>query len=99
MADIRERPIRAQRGEAGPQREEPRRAGLFNRWGPAPGLRSAGSGNAPRMITLGVILLILGLIFNVGLLWTLGVILAVVGVIAVLLGSMERGIGGRRHYW
>ena len=51
------------------------------------------------MITLGVILLILGLIFDVGLLWTLGVILAIVGVVAMLLGSMERGIGGRRHYW
>lgn len=51
------------------------------------------------MITLGVILLILGLIFDIGLLWTLGVILAIIGVILFVLGSMDRAVGGRRHYW
>lgn len=51
------------------------------------------------MITLGVILLILGLIFDVGLLWALGVILAVIGIVLFVAGSMDRAIGGRRHYW
>jgi hypothetical protein len=51
------------------------------------------------VITLGVILLILGLIFNLGILWTLGVILIVVGVILFILGAMGRAVGGRSHYW
>ncbi|MBW3562884.1 MAG: hypothetical protein KY437_10355 [Actinobacteria bacterium] len=51
------------------------------------------------MITLGVILLILGLLLDIGILWTIGVILLVVGAILWILGSMGRAIGGRRHYW
>lgn len=51
------------------------------------------------MITLGVILLILGVLLDIGILWTIGVILLVVGAILWILGSMGRAIGGRRHYW
>ena len=51
------------------------------------------------MILLGVILLILGLIFGVGILWTIGIILIVVGAILWLLGTMDRAVLGRRHYW
>lgn len=51
------------------------------------------------MITLGVILLIIGLIAKVGILWTIGVILLVVGVILALLGMMGRAVGGRRHFY
>lgn len=51
------------------------------------------------MIILGVILLILGLIFGVGILWTIGIILIVVGAILYLLGATGRAIGGRRHYY
>jgi hypothetical protein len=51
------------------------------------------------MIILGVILLILGLIFNVGILWTIGIILLVIGAILWILGSMGRAIGPRSHYW
>jgi hypothetical protein len=51
------------------------------------------------VILLGVILLILGLIFGVGILWTIGIILIVVGAILWLLGSMDRAVLGRRHYW
>jgi hypothetical protein len=51
------------------------------------------------MITLGVILLIIGLIAKVGILWTIGVILLVVGVILALLGMMGRAVGGRAHYY
>ncbi len=51
------------------------------------------------MITLGVILLIVGLIAKVAILWTIGVILVVVGLILVVLGTMGRAVGGRRHYF
>ncbi|MEX1142459.1 MAG: DUF6131 family protein [Thermoleophilaceae bacterium] len=51
------------------------------------------------MIALGLILLILGLIFDVGILWTIGIILLVVGLILALLGTLGTAIGGRRHYY
>jgi hypothetical protein len=51
------------------------------------------------VITLGVILLILGLVLNIGILSTLGVILLVVGAVLFLLGSAGRAVGGRRHYY
>jgi hypothetical protein len=51
------------------------------------------------MIILGLILLILGLIFSIYILWIIGIVLIVVGAILWLLGSMDRAIGGRRHYW
>jgi Family of unknown function (DUF6131) len=51
------------------------------------------------MITLGLILLILGLIFKIGILYTIGIILLVVGLILAVLGTMGRAVGGRRHYY
>ena len=51
------------------------------------------------MITLGLILLIIGFIAKVAILWTIGIILLVVGLIFVVLGSMGRAVGGRRHYY
>jgi hypothetical protein len=51
------------------------------------------------MIILGIILLILGIILDVGLLWTLGIILVVIGVILFILGSAGRSLGGRRHWY
>ncbi|MDQ2897981.1 MAG: DUF6131 family protein [Actinomycetota bacterium] len=51
------------------------------------------------MITLGIILLIVGFIAKVAILWTLGIILLVVGAVLVLMGSMGRAVGGRRHYY
>lgn len=51
------------------------------------------------MIILGLILLVLGFLLGVGILWTIGIVLIVVGLVLWLLGSMERGIGGRRHYF
>jgi hypothetical protein len=51
------------------------------------------------MIILGVILLILGALLNVSILWILGVILALVGAVLWILGSMDRAVGPRRHYW
>lgn len=51
------------------------------------------------MIVLGLICLILGLVLWIGILWTIGLILLVVGLILALLGTMDRSVGGRRHYW
>lgn len=51
------------------------------------------------MITLGVILLLIGVIAGIPILTTLGTILAVVGVVLFLLGATGRAVGGRAHYW
>lgn len=51
------------------------------------------------MIVLGVILLILGLVLEVGILSTLGIILIIIGVIFWILGTMDRAVLGRRYWW
>jgi len=51
------------------------------------------------VITLGVLLLILGFLFDIGILWSLGILLLVIGVILFILGAMGRAVGGRPHYW
>lgn len=51
------------------------------------------------MIVLGIILLLIGLLADIGILVTLGVILAVVGAILVLLGTTGRAVGGRNHWY
>ncbi|MFZ0089503.1 MAG: DUF6131 family protein [Solirubrobacteraceae bacterium] len=51
------------------------------------------------MIVLGVILLIIGFIAKIAILWTIGIVLVVVGLILLVLGSMGRAVGGRRHYY
>jgi hypothetical protein len=51
------------------------------------------------MIVLGLILLIIGFIANIPILWTIGIILVLVGLVLIVLGSMGRAVGGRRHYY
>lgn len=51
------------------------------------------------MITLGIILLIIGLILPMQVLVTIGGILIVVGLVLAILGGTGRTIGGRKHYW
>ena len=51
------------------------------------------------MIVLGLILLLVGLLADIGILVTLGIILAVVGAILVLLGTTGRAVGGRNHWY
>lgn len=51
------------------------------------------------MIILGVILLILGALFDIGLLYTIGAILAVIGVVLWALGAFGRQVGPRAHYY
>ncbi|HSO97810.1 MAG TPA: DUF6131 family protein [Solirubrobacteraceae bacterium] len=52
------------------------------------------------MITLGIILLIIGLVVkSLHVLLVIGVVLLVVGLILAALGTMGRAVGGRRHYY
>ena len=51
------------------------------------------------MIILGLVLLLLGFLLHVNILWTIGIIILVVGAVLMLMGSMGRAVGGRRHYW
>ncbi len=51
------------------------------------------------MITLGVILIILGVLLKIGILYTIGIVLLVVGVILAILGMLDRAVLGRRHYY
>jgi hypothetical protein len=51
------------------------------------------------MIILGIVLLIVGFVAKVAIVWTIGIVLLVVGLVLVLLGSMGRAVGGRRHYY
>lgn len=51
------------------------------------------------MIVLGLVLLIIGFIAKVAILWTIGIVLVVVGLALIVLGSMGRAVGGRRHYY
>jgi len=51
------------------------------------------------MIVLGLILLLLGLVLGIGILWTIGIVLILVGAVLWVLGSMDRAVAGRRHYW
>jgi len=51
------------------------------------------------VIVLGVVLLILGLVLDVGILWTIGLILVGVGIVLAILGMLDRAVGPRRHYY
>ena len=51
------------------------------------------------MIIFGLVLFVIGLLAHIAILETLGLVIAVVGLALLLLGSMGRAVGGRRHYW
>jgi hypothetical protein len=48
---------------------------------------------------LGVVLVILGALLDIGILLTIGVILLVVGVVFWILGALDRPVFGRRYYY
>ena len=52
-----------------------------------------------RMIILGLILLVLGLLLGVPILWVIGLVLVAIGAILWIAGSAGHEVGGRRHYW
>jgi hypothetical protein len=51
------------------------------------------------VIGLGIILLILGYVLKVAVLQTIGIVLLVIGAVLWVLGSVGRGVGGRRHWY
>lgn len=51
------------------------------------------------MFVLGLVVLVVGAILDIGILWTIGIILMVVGAVLFLLGAVGRQIGPRRYYW
>lgn len=51
------------------------------------------------MITIGIVLLLVGVLFNIPIAWSGGVLFLVIGVVLALLGMAGREIGGRRHYY
>ena len=56
-------------------------------------------GHPFRMIILGLVLLLLGVLLSIPILYTLGVILLVVGLVLMLVGRSGTAFAGRRHYW
>jgi hypothetical protein len=54
--------------------------------------------NLADVITLGIILLIVGLLIHSAILWVIGIFLLIIGVILALLGALGRAVFGRRHY-
>jgi len=51
------------------------------------------------VIGLGVLLLILGLVFDIYVLWAIGIVLLVVGAVFWLLGTVGRPVAGRRYWY
>lgn len=51
------------------------------------------------MIILGIVLLVIGWLLGIPIVTTLGVVSLVVGVVLLILGSVGRAVGGRRHYY
>lgn len=51
------------------------------------------------MIILGIILLIVGFLLSVHIIWIIGIVLLIIGAVLWILGSMDRAVGGRRHYY
>jgi hypothetical protein len=62
-------------------------------------VKSAICGENNSMILLGLLLLVLGLVLGIGILYTIGIVLIIIGAVLWVLGSMDRAVGGRRHYW
>lgn len=62
-------------------------------------IADAAPGYCGGMILLGIVLLVLGLLFHVGILWTLGIIALVIGLILLVAGGVGHAVGGRKHWW
>jgi hypothetical protein len=56
-------------------------------------------GHPVRMIILGLILLLIGVLLSIPILYTLGVILLIVGLVLMVVGRSGTAFAGRRHYW
>lgn len=63
------------------------------------GFDAVGTRYSNHMILLGIILVIIGALADIGILYALGGILLVVGIVLWILGATGRAVGGRSHYW
>ena len=63
------------------------------------GRKAGGPTNGETMIVLGIVLIILGALLDIGILYTIGLILLVVGVVLWILGAIGRPFMGRRYYY
>lgn len=51
------------------------------------------------MFLLGIVLIIVGALLNIGIIYLIGAILAIIGLILWILGALGNAVGGRRHYY
>lgn len=51
------------------------------------------------MITLGLVLMLIGLVAGIPVLWSVGIVLAIIGLVLLVLGRTGHAVGGRHHYW
>jgi hypothetical protein len=51
------------------------------------------------VLILGLVLLLLGWLTDIGILTTIGIILLVIGAVLWILGTAGRPVGGRRYWW
>ena len=51
------------------------------------------------MILIGLLLLLFGYIFSIGILYTLGWIALAIGVILLIVGMTTSGVGGRKYWY
>lgn len=51
------------------------------------------------MFLLGIVLIIVGALLNIGIIYSIGAILAIIGLILWILGALGNAVGGRRHYY
>jgi hypothetical protein len=51
------------------------------------------------MIILGLILLVLGWVLGISILWTIGIIVLIIGIVFLVLGQMDRAVGGRKYWY
>jgi Family of unknown function (DUF6131) len=51
------------------------------------------------MMILGLILLILGWGLGISILWTIGIIVLIIGIVFLVLGQMDRAVGGRKYWY
>jgi hypothetical protein len=51
------------------------------------------------VIALGIVLLVIGFLFNIPFVWTLGILALVLGLVLAIAGSVGHTVGGRRWYY
>ncbi len=79
--------------------ETPAPARIRTRNGPAkPAVPFPGK-EGHRVITLGIILLVIGLIIKFPILWGLGILALVIGLAFLLAGAVGHAVGGRKHWY